>query len=207
MDLPLILGQPAGPDPLRCYTPAEELALTTNLQAIAGAIHRGEYVGLRHDLDLLCSIHERLFGSVRDHAGRIRRRGYGSERLTFGPHRSFHRDEVEAGLDRVFTSLDRSIRSLDANPDAPEYETSAIHLAAWTHAEVIRVHPFEDGNGRSSRALMNSILVRQGLRPVAVEATKEEYIGVLNHFIKTSDILPLRDLYIRLMAEQIPNGN
>ncbi len=30
-----------------------------------------------------------------------------------------------------------------------------IELAAWTHAEFVRIHPFPDGNGRTSRLIMN----------------------------------------------------
>ena len=30
-----------------------------------------------------------------------------------------------------------------------------IELAAWTHAEFVRIHPFRDGNGRTSRLIMN----------------------------------------------------
>ena len=34
-------------------------------------------------------------------------------------------------------------------------ELNAIELAAWTHAEFVKIHPFTDGNGRTSRMIMN----------------------------------------------------
>ncbi|WP_198023016.1 Fic family protein [Paenibacillus zanthoxyli] len=40
--------------------------------------------------------------------------------------------------------------------DLPEKDAAnAIKLAAWTHAEFVRIHPFTDGNGRTSRLIMN----------------------------------------------------
>ena len=34
-------------------------------------------------------------------------------------------------------------------------ELNAVELAAWTHAEFVRIHPYTDGNGRTSRMIMN----------------------------------------------------
>jgi Fic family protein len=68
------------------------------------------------------------------------------------------------------------------------------------HAEAIRIHPFEDGNGRSTRALLNWILVRLGLRPIAFDIVKQEYLACLNHYYSTGDIQPLIDLCIRLSS-------
>jgi Fic family protein len=42
------------------------------------------------------------------------------------------------------------------------------------HADIIKVHPFEDGNGRTSRLVASWILVELGLRPIPVEAVKQE---------------------------------
>lgn len=79
-----------------------------------------------------------------------------------------------------------------------------MHVAVWAHAEVVRIHPFLDGNGRSSRLLMNAILVRLGLRPIAVEAVKHEYNEALNHYFRERELERLVDLMLRLVDEQLP---
>ena len=43
---------------------------------------------------------------------------------------------------------------------------AVAETVAWAHAEWVRIHPFADGNGRTSRVLANAILVRYGLPPV-----------------------------------------
>lgn len=42
---------------------------------------------------------------------------------------------------------------------------AVIELAAWTHCEWIRIHPFSNGNGRTARMLANAVLMRYGLPP------------------------------------------
>ncbi|WP_345788360.1 Fic family protein [Desulfosporosinus metallidurans] len=41
-------------------------------------------------------------------------------------------------------------------------EMNVIELAAWTHAEFVKIHPFVDGNGRTSRLIMNDQLMVNG---------------------------------------------
>ena len=46
-----------------------------------------------------------------------------------------------------------------------EMESEGIHpvdIAAYLHDELVRIHPFIDGNGRTSRLLMNLYLLRHG---------------------------------------------
>lgn len=38
-------------------------------------------------------------------------------------------------------------------------------LSAWAHAEWLRMHPFANGNGRTTRIWANAILMRYGLPP------------------------------------------
>lgn len=48
---------------------------------------------------------------------------------------------------------------------------------------------------------MNAILVRLGLRPIAVEAPKQEYLALLNHYYRTGELSPFIDFCIRLYPE------
>jgi Fic family protein len=50
---------------------------------------------------------------------------------------------------------------LTAAPDTPENAFTA-------HRRLVDIHPFNDGNGRTARLLMNLILIRAGYPPVAV---------------------------------------
>ena len=46
-------------------------------------------------------------------------------------------------------------------------------LAAELHADFVNVHPFGDGNGRVARLAMNTVLLQNGMLPVAVLPGKE----------------------------------
>ena len=48
-------------------------------------------------------------------------------------------------------------------------ERSLCHLAAWLHHRFTLVHPFQDGNGRVARALVNYLFIKANLFPVVVD--------------------------------------
>ena len=66
---------------------------------------------------------------------------------------------------------------------------SPLVQAALVHAQFETIHPFEDGNGRTGRALVHVILRRRGLAPrflppisVVLAAAKSRYIAGLTTF-------------------------
>lgn len=55
-----------------------------------------------------------------------------------------------------------------------------ILIAAEFHYRFIRIHPFDDGNGRTARILMNFILLQYGFPPVIIKTEdKVHYLSVL----------------------------
>jgi Fic family protein len=59
-------------------------------------------------------------------------------------------------------------------------DVEPILLAAEFHYRFIRIHPFDDGNGRTARLIMNFILMRFGYPPVIIRTDdKQNYFNVL----------------------------
>lgn len=188
-------------DPDRSYTDAESRQLADNLAVAAADVYEGHYRARHPDVALLCDLHSRVWGEVKHYAGRVREPGRGSEYLSFGPHRSVHRDRVRAELDTIMSELQRGIQACRESPDAPNYEEAAVRFAVKAHAELIRVHPFEDGNGRSTRLFLCSVLISLDLQPVEFEVCKVEYVNCLNHYMITKNLDYLVGLVLRMQHE------
>jgi Fic family protein len=62
-----------------------------------------------------------------------------------------------------------------------EKKLHPLQLAAKIHYDFVRIHPFDDSNGRTSRLLMNYVLLRHGFPPVIIKsADKKNYLTALN---------------------------
>lgn len=190
------------------YSNEENRRIIENHLDVTRTVHNGDWRGRSVDRAYLCALHEAIFRGVRDqHAGRHRDRGRGSEYITFGipRRRSVHRDSVANELDKLFKRVRISIGDCHTFTEDPSYERSAIYLAVWAHAEVIRIHPFEDGNGRASRLLLCALLVELGLPAVPTEVPKQEYLRALRSYDNGEGTGLLEDLYLELIAGAIPS--
>jgi len=71
------------------------------------------------------------------------------------------------------------------------YNNSTLHpilKAVIFKACFVRIHPFRDGNGRTSRIILNYMLVRNGIPTVRIRGThKEEYFDALDTAIIEND--------------------
>lgn len=184
-------------DPVRTYSEEEARRLSDNLLELNCDTHQG-YGTRELDVALLCELHRRLFETVRSHAGRHRRADFGQEHIIFGPVRSPNRAQVPRLLTELMASTSARLRVDFSGPPSEADFVARIELVAETHARFISIHPFEDGNGRTGRALMSLMLVRLGLRPIPIEASKHEYYLVLNEYHHQKNLRPLVDLLLRL---------
>lgn len=67
------------------------------------------------------------------------------------------------------------------NQEEAKGELSPLELATLLHYRYIRIHPFEDGNGRIARLLVNYVLLRHNCPMVVIRSKdKENYLRVLH---------------------------
>ncbi|MCU0389759.1 MAG: Fic family protein [Thermoflexibacter sp.] len=83
--------------------------------------------------------------------------------------------------------------------ESEKEEKHPIELAALLHYKFVRIHPFDDGNGRISRLLMNYVLLKNDLPPVVVKsADKRNYLAAL-HSADTGDLAA----FVEYIAHQL----
>lgn len=105
------------------------------------------------------------------------------------------------------------------NKSEQEGKLSPVELAALFHYRYIRIHPFEDGNGRIARLMVNFILTRHNYPMVVVRSRKKsEYLEALHQtdlkvgpvpgdgaHAETNEIRPFLKYFNDLVATEIYN--
>lgn len=66
-------------------------------------------------------------------------------------------------------------------------------IAADAHLKLVTIHPFSDGNGRTSRLLMNLILLQSGFPPAIIR--KEDRLAYINSLEKAQTTSDIEDFY------------
>jgi excisionase family DNA binding protein len=99
------------------------------------------------DQDIL-EIHSILFSGFHENAGNYRNSQVYLEGSDFVPPPAFE----------VPTLMAELVEWVKSNPE----ELKPIELAAIFHHKLVSIHPFDDGNGRVGRLLMNLLLIKNG---------------------------------------------
>jgi hypothetical protein len=110
----------------------------------------------------------------------------GLPRDTRGNYRTGEDEEIHVGIFRgpsplvVQSLMDELVNWLRTSPRQPLVRSALLHL------NVIAIHPFNDGNGRTARILASVEMVRDGVRApelISIEAylrrNRDEYIEML----------------------------
>jgi Fic family protein len=97
--------------------------------------------------------------------------------------------KVPARLDAFCEELNKRRKAIDTKDIAAIYE-----LSVWAHFELVTIHPWADGNGRTCRLLMNLLQMEFGVLPTKVlKEDKAEYIQALIDTRENEDISILQD--------------
>ncbi|MCM1330521.1 MAG: Fic family protein [Ruminococcus sp.] len=100
-------------------------------------------------------------------------------------------NEMYNQIKYFYTQLDRD----DLNP---------IELAAWVHAEFVRIHPFTDGNGRTARLIMNYSLMSGGFLPVNISTdVRIAYYESLDIYGVKRELAPFAELIAELETKRL----
>lgn len=91
-------------------------------------------------------------------------------------------DEIKDDMRRLIYNYNHNWKELDT-----------FEREARFNIEFLRIHPFEDGNGRTSRLLLNINVLRDGYAPIIIDRSiKQEYFKARN----ASDIEWIKNMFI-----------
>lgn len=90
---------------------------------------------------------------------------------------------------------DLSVKTMIYNP---------IEYAAWTHAEFVHIHPFNDGNGRTARLLLNYQLMFNGYLPIIIPfEERNQYYQALQEYDHDHNLEPFAELIGKYVYEEL----
>ena len=141
-------------------------------------------------VELMTELHNIIFRNSKAFAGKFREKG------TEVGIRDGYGNIVHLGApsSRVLGLLKELVKWYEIN----KKEYPAIVLAAVIHNQFEYIHPFEDGNGRVGRLLMNNILIKNHMPPVNISmSSRKEYYETLRIFQNSGDIKPTIDLILK----------
>lgn len=145
-------------------------------------------------IPLIKKIHGIIFKNSKPYAGQIRKKG---EEVV-----------VRGGLGNIVHSgapsekVPELLKELIAWYEKNKAKYPPILLAGVVHNQFENIHPFEDGNGRVGRILMNNILIKHSLPPVNIDLKKrKKYYQTLQEYENSHDIRPTIELLLEEYKE------
>ncbi|PIU75723.1 Fic family protein [Candidatus Pacearchaeota archaeon CG06_land_8_20_14_3_00_35_12] len=141
-------------------------------------------------LKLIQDIHRTIFENSKNFAGKFREKGV-EVGIRDGIGNLIH---LGAPASRVIPLLIELIKWYNKNKN----KLPPIVLAIVIHNQFEFIHPFEDGNGRVGRLLLNNILLKHRLPPVNISMkNRKRYYATLKEFDRTGNIKPSIELILK----------
>ncbi len=123
---------------------------------------------------------DKLPGKIRNHALNIDGEGY-----------FIHSEDAAYALEEFVAWYHRN-----------KSQMHPIEFAARAYQRLVSYHPFSDGNGRTSRAVMDWILLKNGYPPAAFVSAQD---GVVAIFVEPNQKAPSPEAVVNTLTQAIEN--
>jgi len=149
--------------------------IVSNTRAMEAAMALADQLDVSSIIEMQATLlgdeHPEWVGKWRDSQVWIGGRRYGPHGSMFTPP---HSDRVAAAMDDLVAFAGRD-------------DIQALVHAALVHAQFETIHPFPDGNGRTGRAIIHSLLRRRGItRNVTVPISAGLLVDVDAYFVRSA---------------------
>jgi len=141
-------------------------------------------------LPLILELHRIVFENSKPFAGKLRASGV--EVVIADQHRNIiHRGAPSTRVRSLILELvDWYGKNRKKYP--------SLVLAAVVHNQFENIHPFQDGNGRVGRLLLNNILLKHNMPPLNIELrNRHEYYAALQVYEKEHNLRPTIELMLK----------
>ncbi|MBX7148721.1 Fic family protein [bacterium] len=142
------------------------------------------------NLDMILTLHSLLLGNINDKiAGRLRIKG---EYVRVGKHIAAPPEHLPALINELLT---------EENSD---YETYFLDKIARFHLKFETIHPFNDGNGRIGRILVNYQLLHLGFPGIIIRnKEKKEYMKGFAEYQKNKNTKITEKIFSKALTESL----
>ncbi|OFZ24513.1 MAG: hypothetical protein A3D92_07790 [Bacteroidetes bacterium RIFCSPHIGHO2_02_FULL_44_7] len=141
-------------------------------------------------LKLILSLHRIVFENSKPFAGKFRARGI-EVVVTDSFGKIVHRGAPSSHVRSLLCEL---VKWYSKNKS----RYPPLVLAAVVHNQFENIHPFQDGNGRVGRILLNSILLKHNMPPLNIELrNRHEYYAALQSYEHEHNLRPTIELMLK----------
>ncbi|MEK6953575.1 MAG: Fic family protein [Candidatus Micrarchaeota archaeon] len=145
-------------------------------------------------LELILALHRIVFENSKSYAGTVRPRGVEvvvSDQFGNIIHRGAPSTQVKSLLEELVVWYGKNKKKYPP-----------LVLAAVVHNQFENIHPFQDGNGRVGRLLLNNILLKHNLPPLNIEYKhRHEYYASLQAYEREYNLRSTIELMLKEYRE------
>ena len=161
--------------------PVAETAEERETKGVANAVNYIKKAREDLSIELLMKLHELCFKGSKGFAGQLR---HVEVAVVDAQGRILHRGVPAA-------QLELALRDMISWYKENKRKFRPLVLAAILHDQFEYIHPFQDGNGRAGRLLLNFILLRNGYPPINISLDdRAEYYRTLQEYEKKQNVRP-----------------